>query len=448
MSYNIDFGLASAAYMIILYIFLLVQYSGQLERNRKFQKIALLVLLVDILDIVTAVAISYGKNVPGGVNLLLNMLYFMLEAIFVYKFACYVASYVHPMREKFWGHNLCKVICGIYLLWLLINAFTGQIFSFNEEGEYIHGIFYPLVFLIPFFYIVYAAVILIYNHKAFQMKQKVSLAFFIVLNIIGPLVQMMFFPNILLSVFTVTLAVFIMLFSLETPDYQKLMETMAELERLQKNLKQEVKRQTREAEERRQQVERLSAQIMKTLAHTIDAKDKYTNGHSIRVAEYSKEIARRLGKSEEEQQDIYYMGLLHDIGKIGIQDNIITKTSGLTDEEYTLMKHHPVIGADILKNMSEIPGIDAGARWHHEKYDGTGYPDGLKGEEIPEVARIIGVADAYDAMASKRSYRDVLPQEVVRAEIEQGKGTQFDPVFADKMLEMIDEDKEYQMREK
>ena len=221
-----------------------------------------------------------------------------------------------------------------------------------------------------------------------------------------------------------------------------------ELDRLQKNLQAEVEKQTKKAEERRKKIERLSMQVMKTLAGTIDAKDKYTNGHSIRVAQYSKEIARRIGKTTEEQEDIYYMGLLHDIGKIGIPDEIISKTSGLTDKEYALIKSHPMIGADILKNMSEIPGIDKGARWHHEKYDGTGYPDGLKGEEIPEVARIIGVADAYDAMASKRSYRDVLPQQVVRAEIKSGKGTQFDPYFADKMLEMIDEDKSYDMREK
>lgn len=205
--------------------------------------------------------------------------------------------------------------------------------------------------------------------------------------------------------------------------------------------------QTRKAEERRQKIERLSVQIMKTLAGTIDAKDKYTNGHSLRVAEYSKEIMRRMGGTKQEQDDVYYTGLLHDIGKIGIPDAIIRKASGLTEEEYQLIKSHPVIGGDILKNISEIPGIDVGARWHHEKYDGTGYPDGLKGEQIPMMARLIGVADAYDAMASKRSYRDVLPQEVVRKEIEKGRGTQFDPYFADIMLQMIDDDKEYRMRE-
>ncbi len=192
----------------------------------------------------------------------------------------------------------------------------------------------------------------------------------------------------------------------------------------------------------------LSNQIMITLANTIDAKDKYTKGHSVRVATYSREIAIRMGKSEEEANRIRYIGLLHDIGKIGIPVEIINKKGRLTDEEYSVMKTHPVIGADILKDMTELPEAVVGAHWHHERYDGKGYPNGLHGEEIPETARIIGVADAYDAMTSNRSYRNVLPQEVVRGEIEKGKGTQFDPKIADVMLEIIDEDKYYSKRER
>ena len=225
-------------------------------------------------------------------------------------------------------------------------------------------------------------------------------------------------------------------------------DRILEFSRLQKDLQKEVERQTRRAEARRRRLERLTHQTMQTLADTIDAKDAYTNGHSVRVAKYVKEIAKRAGKSEKEQERIYYMGMLHDIGKIGIPDYIITKNSGLSEEEYALTRSHPVIGAEILENISEIPKLGIGARWHHERYDGGGYPDGLAGEEIPEEARMIAVADAYDAMASKRSYRDVLAQEVAYYEIEKGMGTQFDPVFAKIMLEMIREDKEYNMREK
>ena len=193
--------------------------------------------------------------------------------------------------------------------------------------------------------------------------------------------------------------------------------------------------------------EHFSLQMVKTLAETVDAKDSYTKGHSYRVAEYAEKIAAKMGRDEEFRKRIFYMGMLHDIGKIGIPDNIINKKGELTDEEFRIIKTHPQIGADVLKNITEMPTLYYGARWHHERYDGTGYPDGLKGRDIPIEARIISVADAYDAMTSKRSYRDALPQEAVRQEIVNAKGTQMDPAIADIMLEMIDSDKEYKLKE-
>ena len=213
-----------------------------------------------------------------------------------------------------------------------------------------------------------------------------------------------------------------------------------DLIRLQRNLSQEVEKKTEENE-------KLFMHVVHSLADAIDAKDTYTNGHSGRVAKYSKEIARRYGYSEKAQGDIYMMGLLHDVGKIGVPDAVINKPAKLTDEEFAMIKNHPAMGSRILKNIKEMPALATGARWHHEKYGGGGYPDGLSGNDIPEEARIIAVADSYDAMSSRRSYRDVLPQEVVRDEIEKGKGTQFDPKFADIMLSMIDEDTEYTMKE-
>lgn len=192
-------------------------------------------------------------------------------------------------------------------------------------------------------------------------------------------------------------------------------------------------------------VEEMNLQVVSALASAIDAKDAYTNGHSARVAEYSRMIAKRLGYSESKQDDIYMMGLLHDIGKIGVPDEVINKTGRLTDEEFMLIKKHPEIGSNILKTIKERPELSIGARWHHERFAGGGYPDGIAGEEIPEEARIIAVADAYDAMTSSRSYRELMPQSKVRSEIEKGIGTQFDPKFAAVMLQMIDEDKDYTM---
>ena len=215
---------------------------------------------------------------------------------------------------------------------------------------------------------------------------------------------------------------------------------LLDLIRLQKNLNKEVIKKTAE-------LESLSLHVVQTLAKTIDAKDAYTNGHSERVAKYSREIARRYGYSEDRQEEIYMMGLLHDVGKIGVPDTVINKPGKLTDEEFAIIKGHPAKGAEILATVSEMPKLVTGARWHHERFDGRGYPDGLKGEEIPEEARIIAVADAYDAMTSHRSYRDIIPQDHVKSEIEKGMGSQFDEKFARIMLEMIAEDTEYTMHE-
>ena len=216
---------------------------------------------------------------------------------------------------------------------------------------------------------------------------------------------------------------------------------VVELVRLQRDLESMVDEKTRENEN-------LFLHVVESLADAIDAKDTYTNGHSGRVAVYSKKIAARYGYDEKRQEKIFMMGLLHDVGKIGVPDEVINKSGRLTDEEFACIKKHPAIGGKILSNIKEMPELAAGAKWHHERYDGRGYPQGLAGENIPEEARIITVADAYDAMTSNRSYRGALPQETVRGEIEKGKGSQFDPKFADIMLGMIDDDKDYLMRDK
>ena len=214
-----------------------------------------------------------------------------------------------------------------------------------------------------------------------------------------------------------------------------------ELITLQKQLADEVEEKTREKKN-------LFLHLVESLAVAIDTKDNYTNGHSQRVAEYSKEIAKRAGLPEKEQEEIYIMGLLHDIGKIGVPDAVINKPDTLSDDEYEMIKKHPVMGAHILENIKEDPNLALGAKFHHERYDGKGYPEGLAGDEIAESAKIIAVADAYDAMSSFRSYRSVLSQDTICEEIKNGRGTQFDPRYADIMLEIISEDKDYTLREK
>ena len=224
-------------------------------------------------------------------------------------------------------------------------------------------------------------------------------------------------------------------------------ECVVKMEVFQKELKSKVDEQTVELREQQRKLNEAYWQTVTALSEAVDAKDRYTSGHSKRVAEYSRVIAKRMGKSVAEQEMIYRAGLLHDVGKIRIPVDIINKPGKLTDEEYDLIKIHPVTGYHILKDISEHYDIAIAAKYHHERYDGKGYPNGLLGENIPELARILAIADSYDAMTSNRSYRKGLPQSVVRSEIEKGKGTQFDSDIADIMLQIIDEDKEYTLRQ-
>jgi putative nucleotidyltransferase with HDIG domain len=175
---------------------------------------------------------------------------------------------------------------------------------------------------------------------------------------------------------------------------------------------------------------------MRSFVAAIDAKDPYTRGHSERVAAYSRIISKHLGLSEDEQHRIWVGALLHDVGKIGIEDRILRKSGVLTDEEYEQMKLHPVIGAQIMSRIEQLKEMIPAIRWHHEAWNGKGYPDGRKGEEIPLGARILAVADAYGSMIDERPYQSARPPAEAVKELEQERGKQFDPVVVDTFLSL------------
>ena len=176
---------------------------------------------------------------------------------------------------------------------------------------------------------------------------------------------------------------------------------------------------------------------IETFTGFIDAKDPYTNGHSKRVATYTKRIAKEFGYDGEALDRIYYVALLHDCGKIGVPDSILGKPGRLTDEEYQVIKSHTVRGGEILSSFKSLNNVGEGALYHHERYDGNGYPSGKAGEEIPFIARMICVADSFDAMNTNRVYRDKRTKEHILEEIESNRGRQFDPQIADVMLGLI-----------
>ena len=203
-------------------------------------------------------------------------------------------------------------------------------------------------------------------------------------------------------------------------------------------LNEEVARQTAVAEARAQKIEQMSFQTIQALANAIDAKDPYTKGHSTRVSQYSAMIAEALGWDQERINDLRYAAMLHDIGKIGVPDSILNSPKRLTDVEYAIIKSHTTMGGDILHDRIMIVAAEDVARSHHERYDGKGYPLGLRGEEISEEARIVAIADAFDAMSSNRVYRKACGRSHITNELIEGRGRQFDPRFVDCFLDLWD----------
>lgn len=177
---------------------------------------------------------------------------------------------------------------------------------------------------------------------------------------------------------------------------------------------------------------------IKSISFALDAKDPYTHGHSLRVTLYSLILANELHLDDQVLEEIETAGLLHDIGKIGIPQSILCKPGKLTDEEFEVMKSHPVQGEKMVENIKKLKMIANWLRTHHERWDGRGYPSGLKGEEIPISARIIALADTYDAMTSTRSYRKALDHEIAMEEIKKCSGTQFDPKLAEIFVNLSD----------
>lgn len=201
-------------------------------------------------------------------------------------------------------------------------------------------------------------------------------------------------------------------------------------------LAEEVAKQTAVAEERSKKIEQMSFETIQTLAHAIDAKDPYTRGHSTRVSEYSVKVAEALGWETDKVNELRFSALLHDIGKIGVPDSILNNPRRLTDVEYGIIKSHTTMGGDILKGKVMIGIAENVARSHHERYDGKGYPQGLSGEDISDEARIVAIADSFDAMNSNRVYRRACDPEHIRNELIKGKGAQFDPKFTDVFIDL------------
>ena len=318
------------------------------------------------------------------------------------------------------------------IFFLILSQPTGLYYSYNEMNLYHRSRVNLLSYLFSFIALIIQLSLIINYRKKLRKRLLLPLLLFAIMPLLTSILHFVI-PEISLTSISIV-AMIVLLYCFSILDNNNLAKIAH-------------KKEVDFLLEKQENIKLMVNQTVYALVEAIDAKDKYTNGHSRRVAKYSVMIAKKLGKTEEECEEIKLIALLHDVGKIGIADAIINKTGKLTDKEFEIIKTHPTVGAEILSKIEISPNLAIGARWHHERYDGKGYPNKLKGEEIPEIARIIAVADSYDAMASKRSYRDALPQSKIRSEFEKGIGTQFDPNFAKIMIDIIDEDVNYDLRE-
>ena len=349
------------------------------------------------------------------VRLFLQLAVLVLNVFLTYYVFQYLRTFIADYENRVWDAvNRVIVAASVVVAIALFIQAAVQIHSGTADvtvpnlGRIIIG------YAVEMYFLLFSVVLLIRFRKSFGKREFLTALAAYIAIISTIILQLVERRGLLLNYLGAVIGSYIFYMGIEIPDHRNLKKSM---------------------------------EVVQTLAEAIDAKDTYTNGHSGRVAEYSREIAKRAGYSESRQRDIYMMGLLHDVGKIGVPDQVINKPGRLDEAEFQKIKTHPALGAKILDTVKDMPQLVTGARWHHERYDGRGYPDGLKGDAIPEEARIIAVADAYDAMTSNRSYRKGMAQQDVREQIARGMGSQFDPRFAEIMLAMIDEDTEYRMRE-
>ena len=365
-----------------------------------------------------------------------NFMVFFLTLVVIYGFNLYLIDlFTHEGRLEAPPKRLkaVNVLAAVGMVLVIVSQFTGFYYTFDEMNRYQRAPGFIVCYAIPMAILILQLSVIVQYRGRLRRNIGISLLLFTGLCIIASVAQVFLYGVSLNNIVIVAMAELLYVFALKDMNREVAHARNLEIEHYREEKKRE---------------HALFEQTAEALAAAIDAKDKYTHGHSARVAMYSAQIAREAGKSEEECEKVYFAALLHDVGKIGVPDAIINKDGRLSDEEFAQIKRHPVYGNQILASIQQSPYLSIGAHYHHERYDGRGYPDGLKGDDIPDIARIISVADSYDAMTSKRSYRDPIPQQKVREELVKGMGSQFDPQYAKIMLHLIDLDLEYSMRER
>ena len=434
-TYQVDIMLALASICTIIAVFTALAKTIPIRRKR-------ILLIMEISSSIWLFAdrVAYLYHGVAGKTghiavvvsnfLVFLMTIFVLESINLYMQDVLINE--GGMKKIPFPLHISDILAVIAAVLVVVSQFTGLYYTFDASNTYQRSKLYFISFIFPYAILVIMLVELLLCRKHLKGKVALSLYLFIIGCVSSSLIQLFIYGISWMDMMAVLLVIMVYLFS-----YLDLNERVDTANKIAINhLKNE-----------QESLRHLFEQTAGVLAEAIDAKDPRTDGRSARVAGYSREIARVAGYDEKECDRIYYTALLHDVGKIKLPDTLVSRENELDDEESVTLKKHPEIGVELLSGITEYPFLKEGARSHHERFDGQGYPEGLKGEAIPVAARVVALADFYDSMASKSLFIDALPQRTVREEILKGRETQFDPALVDALVELIDADTEYNMRE-
>ena len=415
----------------------LLFHTGFMSKSRKWililmELIALFLLWFDRLAYVYAGNPGYKGYIMVRVS---NFMVFFLTSAVVFGFDLYLTDWLKNEGKMTTIPKRLTIVMAIStagMVLAVISAFTGLYYYFDETNLYHRGRGFLIAYIIPVICPLILYTVIHQYRKVFGRLIFISMVLYIYVPIACGILQIFTYGISIVNMSMVAVSISLFIFT-----YLDINNTVKHAHEIEiRNMRGEQER-----------MQRLFDQTAMALVNTIENKDEYLRGSSVRIAEYAKRITRINGKSEEDCEKVYYAALLHDVGLIGIPDSVIRGDADPMVHEIEMMRQIPVMGAKILSSITEYPYLSIGAHYCYERYNGTGYPEGLRGEEIPETARIIAVADAYVKMTSRRRHRDASPAYIARERFIRGAGEEYDPVFAKIMVKIIDMDGDVQIQE-
>ncbi|MBE5925177.1 MAG: HD domain-containing protein [Lachnospiraceae bacterium] len=418
-------------------ITLLLVITRFISNSRKNVLILMEVIAFFLLWFDRLAYIYSGVETKKGYNMVRvsNFAVFFLTSAIVCGFNMYLIDWLKHeggMKETPGRLKFVAIVSTLGMLLSIVSAFTGLYYYFDSANRYHRGSGFLIAYIIPVVCPIVQYTVILQKRKLFSRIIYVSLNLYIFVPIVCGIVQIFAYGISIVNMSMVLVSIFLYIFTY--------IDINDEVERVHESEMDDMKQE-------QNNMRRLFDQTATAFVKAVERKDDFAKGHSERVATYARRIAEIYGKNEEECERVYYAALLHDVGIIGVPDNVIKNEANPDKWDYEVIRKKPEIGREILSDITEYPYLSQAAYYSHERYNGTGYPEGLSGKDIPEIARIVAVADAFATMTSKKRYRDAKPEFVARETFVKGAGEEFDPEFAKIMVKIIDADSDDKQNE-